>query len=240
MPKNNFNIQAFLDDLNANNLSHYTKADLQIFTEKLTALTLKSYDKFAESYLETVNHEDLLFIKQKDKEAFAKNIPAGGKILVLAAGCGSEISFFKKDGFDVSAIEPSKAFTAHLSGHKVCKGTLTDLSTYKDATFDGVFCHAGILHLPDIQGHSIGAAQAFAEASRVLKAGGHLFQHVREGTGAYIQKETGRFFQMYSEERLKELGREQKLKTINVSHIHKAPLPENFKEWMSMTYQKES
>ncbi len=231
-------IQTFLEDLNTGNLTKYNEVDLQSYEDELTALTLKSYDGFAENYLKTVHTEDLTLIKHQEMEAFAAKLPEGAHVLILAAGSGDEITFFKDKGFTVEAIEPSAAFAQHLKGHQVTHGTLTDLSAFNDSSFDAAFCHAGILHLPDVKGHNMGVEKAFSEVSRTLKPKGYLFQQVRAGSGAYIQKETGRFFQLYSEDRLKELGESHGLKTVLASHIYKAPLPESFKEWISITYQK--
>ncbi len=231
-------IHTFLKDLNTGNLKGYTDAELQQYEAEFTALTLKSYDDFAESYLKTVHTEDLTLIKHQEMEIFAARLPKNSHILILAAGSGDEITFFKDKGFTVEAIEPSAAFAQHLQGHQVTHGTLTNLSAFNDSSFDAAFCHAGILHLPDVKGHNMGVEKAFSEVSRTLKPKGYLFQHVRAGSGAYIQKETGRFFQLYSEDRLKELGESHGLKTVLASHIYKAPLPESFKEWISMTYQK--
>jgi ubiquinone/menaquinone biosynthesis C-methylase UbiE len=99
------------------------------------------------------------------------NLPAGARILVAGCGLGHEALHIHKTlgapvtGFDVelhhdTGMEESEDF-------KLMVASVLDLP-FEDASFDAVFYHHVIEHVPD-------AAKSLEELARVLKPGGLLY-----------------------------------------------------------------
>lgn len=234
------NLTVFLTDLNRGNISAYSNEELRAFESDILALTLKSYEAYAADYLKAVGTPHMIAQKKDEMVRFSALLPEGARVLVLAAGSGDEARFFQEQGFVVDVLEPSVAFAPYLEGLTKVDGTLTDLSALAETGYDAVFCYAGVLHLIDAPERPVGAEKAFYEAVRVLKPGGYMYQHVRAGEGAYIQKETQRFFQLYNADRLKALGEAAGLCVHSCHSISKEELPAPFRDWLSVTYQKGS
>lgn len=144
-----------------------------------------AYDTVAEDYathLPDTRAETSLDLAMID--AFATAVTESGDPHVLDAGCGAgRISRYlagrgcRTRGVDLS---PGMVAMAHHNHPDLAfaAGSLTDLP-FADAQFAGVMLWYSIIHTPPA-----GQARIFAEASRVLRPGGHLLVGFQAGAGS--------------------------------------------------------
>ncbi len=153
-----------------------------------------AYDTVAEDYaahLPDTRAELPLDLAMVD--AFAEAVRSGHDARVLDAGCGAgRMSRYLTgrgclvEGVDLSSRMVAMARRDH---HDLmfAVGSLTDLP-YPDDQFAGVILWYSIIHTPPA-----GQARIFAEATRVLRPGGHLLvgfqsgEGTRDVSGAYRQ-----------------------------------------------------
>lgn len=143
-----------------------------------------AYDTVAEDYatcLPDTRAEAPLDLAMID--AFAEAVTSGDDARVLDAGCGAgRISRYLADrGCPVEGVDLSSGMvSAARRDHRdlvFTVGSLTDLP-YPDDHFAGVMLWYSIIHTPPA-----GQARVFAEASRVLRASGHLLVGFQSGDG---------------------------------------------------------
>jgi ubiquinone/menaquinone biosynthesis C-methylase UbiE len=143
-----------------------------------------AYDTVAEDYathLPDTRAEAPLDLAMVD--AFAEAVMAGDGARILDAGCGAgRMSRYLADrgclveGVDLSSSMVAVARRDHPDlGFTV--GSLTELP-YADEQFAGVMLWYSIIHTPPA-----GLAAVFAEATRVLRPGGHLLVGFQSGVG---------------------------------------------------------
>lgn len=144
----------------------------------------RAYDTVAEdyaTYLPDTRAETSLDLAMID--AFATAVTEAGDPDVVDAGCGAgRISRYlagrgcRTRGVDLS---PSMVAMAHRNHPDLAfaAGSLTDLP-FADGQFAGVMLWYSIIHTPPA-----GQARIFAEASRVLRPGGHLLVGFQVGAG---------------------------------------------------------
>ena len=143
-----------------------------------------AYDTVAEdyaAYLPDTRAETPLDLAMVD--AFAEAVTSGGDARVLDAGCGAgRMSRYLADrGCSVQGVDLSPSMVAIARrDHRdlvFTVGSLTDLP-YPDDQFAGVMLWYSIIHTPPT-----GQARIFAEATRVLRPGGHLLVGFQAGEG---------------------------------------------------------
>ncbi|MBN2256411.1 MAG: class I SAM-dependent methyltransferase [Anaerolineaceae bacterium] len=115
-----------------------------------------------------------------------KHLPKNGLLLDAGCGPGRYTLELARRGYWISDLDLTPAFLEFarrqmkkngLSANvrEYCEGTLTDLSHWKDDTFDGVVCLGGPLsHLIDRKAR----AKAIRELIRVAKPGAPIFASV--------------------------------------------------------------
>lgn len=153
-----------------------------------------AYDTVAEdyaTYLPDTRAEAPLDLAMID--AFAEAVTSGDGARVLDAGCGSGrmSRYLAERGCLVEGVDLSSSMVAmaRRDHHDLVfnVGSLTDLP-YPDDQFAGVMLWYSIIHTPPA-----GQAQIFAEATRVLRPGGHMLvgfqsgEGTRDVSGAYRQ-----------------------------------------------------
>jgi SAM-dependent methyltransferase len=143
-----------------------------------------AYDTVAEdyaTYLPDTRAEAPLDLAMID--AFAEAVTSGDDARVLDAGCGAgRMSRYLAgrgclvEGVDLSSRMVALARREH-PGRTFTVGSLTELP-YPDDQFAGVMLWYSIIHTAPA-----GQARIFAEASRVLRPGGHLLVGFQAGAG---------------------------------------------------------
>lgn len=95
--------------------------------------------------------------------------PAPGHVLDVACGTGAATEPLLEMGYQVTGLDYDKGmldiYAKKYPQAGAVHGSATDLSMFKDDSFDIVVCLFGVMFLPDRQGF-------LREAKRVLKAGG--------------------------------------------------------------------
>jgi SAM-dependent methyltransferase len=116
-------------------------------------------------------------------DAFAEVVTSGDDVRVLDAGCGAGrmSRYLAERGCLVEGVDLSPGMVAMARrdhpGLVFTVGSLTDLP-YSDDRFAGVMLWYSIIHTPPT-----GLARIFAEASRVLRPGGHVLVGFQAGEG---------------------------------------------------------
>lgn len=143
-----------------------------------------AYDTVAEYYatrLPDTRAEAPLDLAMID--AFAEAVGADGDARVLDAGCGAGrmSRYLAERGCHVTGVDLSSRMIA-MARRNHCDltfsvGSLTELP-YPNDQFAGVMLWYSVIHTPPV-----GQARIFAEASRVLRAGGSLLVGFQSGEG---------------------------------------------------------
>jgi len=129
--------------------------------------TISIYDELAEEIASV--HAQLT--PHRLYELAEKYFRPSGKILDLGCGIGRDSAWLKKNNFHAIGVDASKGMLEQ--GRKlyphidfVCD-QLPDLETFSDNQFDGVFCSAVVMHLPQEQ-----IARAMLNIMRILRKQG--------------------------------------------------------------------
>ncbi|NOE28160.1 methyltransferase domain-containing protein [Ruegeria sp. HKCCD6157] len=127
------------------------------------------------------------------RQAFADAVGAGGYVLDLGSGPGSDSGFLMRQGLKVRALDATPAFVEHAreNGVDAYLGTFDDVT--ETAEFDGVYASFSLLHAPraDFQRH-------LTAIHRALKPGGQLFLGMKLGTGEH-RDDLDRYYSYYTE-----------------------------------------
>ncbi len=127
------------------------------------------------------------------RQAFADAVGAGGYVLDLGSGPGSDSGFLMRQGLKVRALDATPAFVEHARDN----GVDAHLGTFDDVTevaeYDGIYASFSLLHAPraDFPRH-LGAIHT------ALKPGGLLFLGMKLGTGEH-RDELDRYYTYYSQ-----------------------------------------
>lgn len=162
--------------------------------------TIKYYDLNANSWHNS-HGRDFSFWTSEIQE-FTNLLPSG-KILEIGSGAGKEASLLINVGYDYTGVDLSKTLL-ELAKNKNPKSKFIKASVYKlpfkDKTFDGFWCCATLLHIPETK-----IDLALTEIKRVTKSGGIGFISLKAGDGEKQDKETGRWFTFYSKKKFSEI-----------------------------------
>ncbi len=154
------------------------------------------YDMHAEEYFIQTFHEDMTDTYRH----FLPRLPAGCRILDLGSGSGRDAVYFRKQGYEVTALEPSKRLCEWMKrqfdGEIVCQS----IGEYHPARkFDAIWACASLLHL-----RKEDLLKFIAGISEYLKPGGIMYVSGKNGiqTG---KCQDGRFFLEFDEILLREI-----------------------------------
>jgi ubiquinone/menaquinone biosynthesis C-methylase UbiE len=142
---------------------------------------IKTYNKIAKLYAAYTEHE----LMQYQLSKFASVLP-GKKVLDAGCGAGRDVAYMQEDGLDVIGIDLSEELLKEAKKrYPKCKFKLMDFRkmSFKDNTFDGIWCMAGLIHTDRKE-----IPQVLKEFSRVLKKNGVLYIAVVEGEGEKVIK----------------------------------------------------
>lgn len=127
------------------------------------------------------------------RQAFAEAVGAGGYVLDLGAGPGSDSAFLMRQGLKVRALDATPAFVKHArdNGVDAYLGTFDDVT--EAAEYDAVYASFSLLHAPRANfPHHLGAIHT------ALKPGGLLFLGMKLGTGEH-RDALDRYYSYYTQ-----------------------------------------
>lgn len=138
--------------------------------------TIRAYDD-----TKTYENSTRLLIPKKEIDKFLSMIEPGS--VVLDAGCafGRDTEYIKSKGYKVQGVDLSQALIKRAKElNPDSDFSLQDVrkTNFNDATFDGVWCNAVLLHLKDSD-----IDRALLEFNRILKPSGILAASLKKGTG---------------------------------------------------------
>ncbi len=153
--------------------------------------TTRTYDRIASRF--AARHWNVRL--ERALEAFTRHLPSGASVLDLGCGPGRDVALLRERGLRVLGLDRSMGMLREaqrrVGGALVC----ADMRTLPlgDASLDGVWMCAALLHLPRAE-----APIALAEVHRVLRPGGVLYVSVQRGEGeAWDLSDGPRFFAYY-------------------------------------------
>ena len=139
--------------------------------------TILAYDNGAERYADHSRDRDGL---ARLREPFMALLPDDPFVLDLGSGPGHDAALIAELGATVVALDPAQALLRQAGVYGAITGRLIGGEArrlpFADASFDGIWSCASLLHLPHAN-----VPEAIAEVRRVLKTGGFAFLSVSEG-----------------------------------------------------------
>ena len=104
------------------------------------------YESNAERYTAETISADM----SEQYQRFLPLLKKGAKILDVGSGSGRDVCYFQKQGYQATALEPSKNLCREIrkvfSGEIVC----SDIQNYRPAErYDGIWACASLIHLQD-------------------------------------------------------------------------------------------
>jgi ubiquinone/menaquinone biosynthesis C-methylase UbiE len=137
-----------------------------------------AYDQIAVHFAEA--HAEMPEPLVDAADRFLQMAPSVPHILDVGCGPGRDAAWFEAHGCRVVGVDLSRGMLTQA--HPIVHGPLTQLDMrvlpFRDATFDGLWCNAALLHLPKRD-----APRALEEFHRVLKSSGTLFISLQSGEG---------------------------------------------------------
>ncbi len=151
--------------------------------EEYLKTTIAAYDSNPSKYEERTKDTS----PTSELNTFIKSLSVGASVLDAGCAYGRDASIFASKGFNVAGIDLSSAFIKRA--HELYPELAiqqADIRTLpmEDDTFDGIWCHATLLHLKDDD-----INKALHELGRVLKTGGVLFVSFKKGNGSGAELE---------------------------------------------------
>ncbi|HWS84369.1 MAG TPA: class I SAM-dependent methyltransferase [Ktedonobacteraceae bacterium] len=167
--------------------------------------TIASYEIKAEEYIRNTDQLSYFPDLPAMLDMFLSMLP-GRHILDIAFGSGRDTFYFIEHGLKVEGIELTQAFIDSLRKKidiPLYKMDMRGL-TFKDSSFDGIWCCSAFLHLPRTD-----ALRTLKGFYRILRAKGILYIDLKEGNGEmWVQNNDGhvtempRFFTYYQLEEI--------------------------------------
>lgn len=143
------------------------------------------YESNAERYTAETISADM----SEQYQRFLPLLKKGAKILDVGSGSGRDVCYFQKQGYQATALEPSKNLCREIrkvfSGEIVC----SDIQNYRPAErYDGIWACASLIHLQEEE-----VLQFFERIDRYLNDDGIVYisgkngiQSGKAGDGRYF------------------------------------------------------
>ncbi len=183
--------------------------------------TIRWYDENAQKYLNFTSR----VMPQALLNKFLSLLPEKPKILDAGCGPGRDSQFFYKAGAEVVGVDLSRGvLEIARKNNPQIKYVQADLRKlpFKNQSFDGVWAHASLLHLPSLTD----VKKALTEFHRVLEEGGIIHIYVRAQIGenkTAFEKDKlspeGRFFRYFTKDELDKLIQQTGFSLIEVNDI---------------------
>lgn len=140
----------------------------------------------------------------KQYQRFLPLLKNGGKILDVGSGSGRDACYFQKQGYQVTALEPSKNLCREI--RKVFSGEImcSDIQNYQPAErYDGIWACASLIHLQEEE-----VLQFFEKIDQYLDDNGIIYISGKNGISTG-EVEDGRFFLEFTDQLV------EKILTVN-------------------------
>lgn len=157
------------------------------------------YEKNAAAYAAETFSADM----GQQYRAFLLFLAKKARILDIGSGSGRDACFFEKQGYQVTAMEPSGSLCREI--RKVFTGEIIccDIQHYKtDQMFDGIWACASLIHLPEQE-----LLSAVRKIAGILKENGVFYCSGKHGINTGTAQD-GRFFQEFTEELVRKIQKE--------------------------------
>ena len=158
------------------------------------------YESNAERYAAETISADM----SEQYQRFLPLLKKGAKILDVGSGSGRDACYFQKQGYQVTALEPSKNLCGEIrkvfSGEIVC----SDIQNYQPAErYDGIWACASLIHLQEEE-----VLQFFEKIDQYLDDNGIIYISGKNGISTG-EVEDGRFFLEFTDQLV------EKILTVN-------------------------
>ena len=158
------------------------------------------YESNAERYAAETFSADM----SEQYQRFLPLLKKGAKILDVGSGSGRDACYFKKQGYQVTALEPSKNLCREI--RKVFPGEIvcSDIQNYRSTErYDGIWACASLIHLQEEE-----VLQFFEKIDQYLNDNGIIYISGKNGLSTG-KVEDGRFFLEFTEQLV------EKILTVN-------------------------
>ena len=168
--------------------------------EEYLQVTIETYNEVAEEYIKETQDRQ----PEEDFEAFCRVVEPGGVILDAGCGGGRDSLAFAQRNFAVIGIDLSdEMIRLARESAPTCTFMQADLRAIpcEDASIDGIWCCASLLHLERSQVSSV-----LQEFKRILKKSGICCIMVKEGHGegmVEFAQEKLRFFTYFQRDEMR-------------------------------------
>lgn len=158
------------------------------------------YESNAERYAAGTISADM----SEQYQRFLPLLKKGAKILDVGSGSGRDVCYFQKQGYQATALEPSKNLCREIrkvfSGEIVC----SDIQDYRPAErYDGIWACASLIHLQEEE-----VLCFFKKIDMYLNDNGIVYASGKSGISTG-EVEDGRFFLEFTEQLV------EKILTVN-------------------------
>ena len=158
------------------------------------------YESNAERYAAETFSADM----SEQYQRFLPLLKKGAKILDVGSGSGRDVCYFQRQGYQATALEPSKNLCREIrkvfSGEIVC----SDIQNYRPTErYDGIWACASLIHLQEEE-----VLQFFERIDRYLNDDGIVYASGKSGISTG-EVEDGRFFLEFTEQLV------EKILTVN-------------------------
>lgn len=157
--------------------------------------TVDYYDIHANQFASDTAHMDFT----GRYKPFLKYVKKGGHILDAGCGCGRDVEYFQKQGYEVTAFDASiemVRIATKITGREISCRTFGDVNEIQQ--YDGIWANNSLLHLPKKR-----LFYSIDKLCRALKPGGVLFMSFKKGD--FEGFEEGRYYTYMDEETLEEM-----------------------------------
>lgn len=146
-----------------------------------------------------------------------------GKVLDIGCAFGRDCRFFVDHGFKTYGSDLSPALIQEAK-KRIKEATFAVMNMthlkWPDSFFDGIWCHATLLHLKKAE-----VPRALHGMRRVLKSKGILYLGLKKGKGEKVvpdkrYQNDKRFFSYYEKEEIKTLLFQQGFKILELKAVH--------------------
>ena len=149
------------------------------------------YENNAERYAAETFSADM----SEQYQSFLPLLKKGAKILDVGSGSGRDACYFQKQGYQVTALEPSKNLDREIrkvfSGELVC----SDIQNYRTTErYDGIWACASLIHLQEEE-----VLHFFEKIDLYLEDSGIIYVSGKNGISTG-EVEDGRFFLEFTEQ----------------------------------------
>ena len=164
---------------------------------RLNALHRETYDRIAARY--AAANAEMVPMVAAAAARFLAELGEGARILDLGCGHGRDMAWFEAAGARIVGADLSAGMLAQARARVDGPLVVLDMRrpALREGSFDGVWCNAAILHLPQRD-----VPQTLAQIRRVPAPGGLCFFSVQIGTGEVRELQSygepvARFFGRY-------------------------------------------